>query len=150
MSKLIGNRYLVGLVLFLNLPGFANSVSRDGYVQREDYGTCLQIYPNFTRDLGGRAKRSHQNLRPHWNRDGLAGLLPYIRWATPASGLFTPCDAYRHYSPIGPYISGDPSTLWRCNAWVLLRRPKRTLRRVPASFVIVLKSFPRVETLLWR
>ena len=28
MGKLIGNRYLVGLVLFLNFPGFANSVSR--------------------------------------------------------------------------------------------------------------------------
>ena len=27
MSKLIGNSYLVSLVLFLNLPGFANSVS---------------------------------------------------------------------------------------------------------------------------
>ena len=27
MGKFIGSRYLVGLVLFLNLPGFANSVS---------------------------------------------------------------------------------------------------------------------------
>ena len=52
MSKLIGNSCLVSLVLFLNLPGFANSVSAGTVTSRVKITVRAFKYTQFRPRLG--------------------------------------------------------------------------------------------------
>ena len=115
MSKLIGNRYLVGLVLFLNLPGFANSVSGTVTSSAKITVRAFKYTP-----ISPETWEAAQNVATRiFDRTGIETV--WLDCSLTADGQHLLPDCALPATPtdiilrLVPTSHGDPSTLWRCN-----------------------------------